>query len=165
MTTDRPSYVIRPAIAADAEALGLLHLDVWDDAYTGLIPQRILDERRARADERIGRWRGILGGAHGNLVAEAPEGLIGFGAAGPRRDEDVPVDLELWGLYVRAAWWGAGVGYALMRALIGDRAAYLWVLEGNERALAFYERQGFRLDGTVAEHEEGRHVRMVRAGT
>jgi len=33
-----------------------LHLDVWDDAYRGLMPQEILDERRAKLDERIERW-------------------------------------------------------------------------------------------------------------
>ena len=166
MTTARAAdYAIRPAFEEDAEALGHLHLDVWDDAYTGLMPQRILDERRARADERIARWRDILAGEHGTLLAESPAGLIGFAGAGPRRDEDVDIETELMALYVRAAWWGTGVGYALMRAAIGDRAAYLWLLDGNDRALRFYERQGFRLDGTVAQHEEGRHVRMVRAGT
>ena len=33
-----------------------LHLDVWDDAYRGLMPQEILDERWAKLDERIERW-------------------------------------------------------------------------------------------------------------
>jgi len=68
-------------------------------------------------------------------------------------------------LYVRAARWGHGIGYALLETAIGDRAAYLWVLHDNERAIGFYERQGFRLDGTRDEHDEGLHVRMVRAGT
>jgi ribosomal protein S18 acetylase RimI-like enzyme len=48
---------------------------------------------------------------------------------------------------------------------VGDRAAYLWVVEGNQRALGFYERQGFRVDGTTKEEPEGLHLRMVRAGT
>ena len=39
------------------------------------------------------------------------------------------------------------------------------MLHGNDRAIRFYERQGFRLDGTKDEHDEGLHVRMVRAGT
>ena len=63
------------------------------------------------------------------------------------------------------AWWGTGVGYVLFEEAVGDRAAYLWVLAGNDRAIRFYERQGFRLDGTEDEHDEGLHVRMVRAGT
>ena len=35
-------------------------MDCWDDAYTGLMPQEILDERRAKVDERAVRWREIL---------------------------------------------------------------------------------------------------------
>lgn len=167
MTTHRlpDGVVLRPARPEDAEALAHLHLDVWDDAYTGLMPQQILDERREKADERVERWRAILAEHHGNLLAVGPDGLIGFAAAGEGRDNDVDTGLELMALYVRAAWWGTGVGYALFEAAVGDRAAYLWVLASNERAIRFYERQGFRLDGTRDEHDEGLHVRMVRAGT
>ena len=52
---------IRPAVPADAEALTRLHLDCWDDAYTGLIPQEILDARRDDVDKRVETWRTILG--------------------------------------------------------------------------------------------------------
>ena len=156
---------IRRAVPDDAEALAHLHLDVWDDAYTGLMPQQILDDRRTKVDERVERWRTILEGDHATLVAEGPDGLVGFVSAGPGRDNDVDTELELMALYVRAAWWGTGVGYVLFQEAVGDRAAYLWVLAGNDRAIHFYERQGFRLDGTEDEHDEGLHVRMVRAGT
>lgn len=159
---------IRPAAAGDAEALGHLHVDVWEDAYTGLMDDSVLEGRRANVEARVERWRDILSGEHRTLVAVAPDGgLVGFTSSGPGRDNDLApeLDLELWALYVRAAWWGTGIGYALLREAIGDRAAYLWVLAGNERAIAFYERQGFRLDGTEDEHDEGLHVRMVRAGT
>jgi GNAT superfamily N-acetyltransferase len=157
---------IRRATPQDADSLGQLHLDVWDDAYTGLIPQEILDERRENADARVERWRGNLAEASGpTWLAYDGEALVGFAGAGPGRDNDMDVELELYALYVRAAYWGTGVGYALFRQALGDRAAYLWVLAGNERAIRFYERQGFRLDGTEDEHDEGLHVRMVRAGT
>jgi len=156
---------IRRTTPDDAPALAHLHLDVWDDAYTGLVPQSVLDERRERVQERIERWRDILTEHDRTLLAVGPEGLIGFASAGEGRDNDTDIDLELWALYVRRQWWGTGVGYALLETAIGDRAAYLWVLHGNERAISFYERQGFRLDGTQDEHDEGLHVRMVRAGT
>jgi GNAT superfamily N-acetyltransferase len=160
-----PGVTIRRAVPADAEALAHLHLDVWDDAYTGLMPQGILDDRRSRAAERVERWRDILDQDPDVFLAESEDGLIGFAASGPGQDNDVDTDLELRSLYVRAVWWGTGVGYALFEEAIGDRAAYLWVLASNERAIRFYERQGFRLDGTADEHDEGLHVRMLRAGT
>ena len=156
---------IRRAELADAEALAHLHLDVWDDAYTGLLPHGILDDRRERVDERVERWRDILGQPHGNWVAEDGDGLVGFACTGPARDNDMDDLLELYSLYVLASYWDAGVGHALFEETVGDRAAYLWVLANNERAIGFYERQGFRLDGTEDEHDEGLHVRMVRAGT
>jgi GNAT superfamily N-acetyltransferase len=157
---------IRRGVPDDAEAMGNLHVDVWDDAYTGLVPQQILDDRRDRLVERIERWREIFTDSDDvNWVAEDADGLVGFSGAGPARDNDVDMDLELYALYVRAAYYGTGLGYALFEKAVGDRACYLWVLAGNERAIRFYERQGFRLDGTEDEHDEGRHVRMVRAGT
>ena len=158
--------LIRPAEPADAEALAHLHLDVWDDAYTGLMPQGILDDRREKVDERVERWQEILTTSENTTwLAEDAEGLIGFAGTGPARDNDMDDLLELYALYVRASRWGTGVGYALFETTVGDRAAYLWVLASNERAISFYERQGFRLDGTDDEHDEGLHVRMVRAGT
>jgi len=169
VTTTSDGVTIRLASPVDAEALAHLHLDVWDDAYTGLMPQQLLDDRRDRVAERIERWREILGsGSEPTYVASGPDGLVGFATAGPGRDNDLDdhgIDLELWALYVRATHWGTGVGYALLQTAIADRAAYVWVLAGNERAIRFYERQGFRLDGTEDEHDEGLHVRMLRAGT
>ncbi len=157
-----PGVEIRRAVPDDVEALAHLHLDVWDDAYTGLMPQQILDDRREKVAERVERWRAIVAQEVPPLVALDPEGPIGFATAGPGRDQDMDLDLELWSLYVRAFWWGTGVGYALFREAVGDQPAYLWVLEGNDRAVHFYERQGFVLDGHVEEADEGRHVRMVR---
>lgn len=65
-------------------------------------------------------------------------------------------------LYVRAEVYGKGVGYRLMRAAIGETAAYLWVLDGNTRAIAFYERQGFHFDGKNKIEPVGLERRMVR---
>lgn len=159
--------VLRRAMVDDAAALAQLHVDCWEDAYTGLIPQSILDERRATVHERAQRWKEILEEHDRTWVADAHEGLLGFAGAGPATDNDLDgdIDLQLMALYVRAGWWGRGLGYALFRQVVGDRAAYLWVLANNQRAIDFYQRQGFRLDGTEDEHDEGLHARMVRAGT
>jgi GNAT superfamily N-acetyltransferase len=156
-----PSDVeIRRATPGDAEALTGLHLDCWDDAYTGLMPQAILDARRDDVPARVDRWRRILPNGF-TSVAEHQARLIGFVSAGPPRE--LPnFDIQLYALYVRAPWWGTGVGHALFASAVGDRTACLWVLEGNERAIRFYERQGFRLDGAGQDEPEGRHVRMVR---
>jgi GNAT superfamily N-acetyltransferase len=57
-------------------------------------------------------------------------------------------------LYVRPAAWGAGVAQELHAAALdalreqGATSASLWCLVENRRARRFYERQGWRLDGT-----------------
>jgi len=56
---------------------------------------------------------------------------------------------------VRAGCWGTGVGCAPFEQAVADRVASLRVLANNERAISFYERQGFRLDGRLEEHDEG----------
>ena len=50
---------------------------------------------------------------------------------------------------------GLKVGYALMNAAIEKLTDYkkiaVWVLKDNNKAIRFYERYGFRYDGTDAE--------------
>jgi ribosomal protein S18 acetylase RimI-like enzyme len=161
------SVTIRLADPADAEPLAVLHLRVWEEAYTGLVPRRVLDERRARPlPDRTQVWRGRLALPEQDTwvaIADGPGGaeIVGFAESG--RGRDGSGRLELMALYVRASHYGTGLGHRLLVTAIGDRPAYLWVLDGNARAIRFYERHGFAFDGEVEEHAEGLHRRMVRA--
>lgn len=157
------SVTIRRAVADDADALAHLHVDVWEDAYIGLIPDRIFHERRATIPERVDRWRLNLATSPATTtVVEDETGLIGFASIGPGRDDDIAIEEEVWALYVRAAWWGRGVGHALIAATLAERRAYLWVLDGNQRAIAFYCRHGFVADGASRTDDYGTEFRMVR---
>ena len=157
---------IVPARTEDAEAFADLHLDVWEEAYADLMPASVFTERRVRRDERVASWRAIIeAGSSANLLAWAPDGrLVGFSSTGPGRDDpdDGLPPLELMGLYVRASTYSTGVGHALLEEAIGPADAYLWVLDGNERAIRFYERQGFRFDGVTKPEDVGLERRMVR---
>lgn len=156
------SVAIRHATPADAEALTHLHLDCWDEAYSGLMAPEVLAARRTDVAARVERWRQIVEAGCTQVAAVGGE-LVGFVSAGPGRGAGPPdIELELFALYTRASVWGTGVGRALLEAAIDDRPAYLNVLEGNDRALRFYQRQGFVADGHVDQESEGPHVRMVR---
>ena len=156
---------LAPPRVEDAEALADLHLDVWEEAYADLMPPSVFTERRARRAERVQSWRTIITtGSSDNLLAWSGEELVGFSSTGPGRDEageGLP-PLELMGLYVRASAYGTGVGHALLEAAIGSADAYLWVLDGNARAIRFYERQRFRFDGVTKPDDVGLERRMVR---
>lgn len=154
--------LIRAAQDRDAEALAPLHVRVWDEAYAGLMPQQVIDERKAEPmTAKVERWRTRLARPEGTTwVAEDAGALVGFVSAGPGRDGSG--DLEVMALYIRSSHYDTGLGHRLLATAIGDRPAYLWVLEGNARAIRFYERQGFALDGQVEDAPEGLHHRMVR---
>lgn len=149
----------------DAEDLTDLHLDVWEEAYADLMPASVFTARRAGRAERIARWAAIIDdGASRNLLALAPDGrLLGFASTGNGRDDDEALPpLELMALYVRASSYGTGVGHALLEEAVGEAPCYLWVLDGNERAIGFYERHGFAFDGATQPDEVGLERRMVR---
>ena len=62
--------------------------------------------------------------------------------------------IEIVRIYARPGWIGKGVGAALMRACLDQASVracdtvWLGVWEENRRAIAFYERWGFRQVGT-----------------
>jgi GNAT superfamily N-acetyltransferase len=158
------TVTIRIAGPADAEALASLHVRVWDEAYTGLVPQAILDARRAEPiGHRVERWRERIARPRATTwVAVDGEEIAGFAESGPGRDgSGVP---ELMALYVARGRYDTGLGHRLLATAIGDGPAYLWVLDGNDRATRFYERHGFAFDGQVEEVDEGLHRRMTRNG-
>ncbi len=154
---------MRRAAVGDAEALANLHVAVWEDAYTGLMPDHVFIERRTGLAERAANWRRIIASSPAvTTLATNGSELIGFATIGPGRDDDLGIEDEVWALYLRSSWWGRGLGHALLTTTLEDRSAYLWVLDGNDRAIAFYRQHGFIADGTVRHDEYGTEYRMVR---
>jgi GNAT superfamily N-acetyltransferase len=68
---------------------------------------------------------------------------------------------EVHTIYLDPAVWGTGAGAALLDAALDEmraaayRSATLWTLGTNERARRFYERRGWRADGTSKVHDWG----------
>ncbi len=177
MSNRSNEYAVRPPVADDAAALGAMHVQVWREAYAGVMPDDYLAEMDV--DASVAKWRRIIADEKGSAaqddrgtvakltrVAEhVPSGdVVGFATFAPARDEDPPTPGELWAINVLAAHHGSGVADQLMAATVGDRPAYLWVVEDNPRAQAFYRRHGFEADGGTSVHEPTgtREIRMVR---
>ncbi len=89
------------------------------------------------------------------LIAKDGDKVIGFVGYGPFRDDPLSGYGEIFAIYVLKEYLGKKVGFALMNAAFDQLAAYdrivVWVLQGNKRAIRFYERYGFRFDGTQKE--------------
>lgn len=162
--------VVRAATTADAPGIARVHVASWRSAYRGLLPDALLDG--LSAERRAEGWaRSISDGSTAVLVAVDPAGpIVGFVATGDTRDADAADGVgEVFAIYLDPAWWDLGVGRTLITAgasALGSRfdEATLWVLDTNERARAFYERNGWQPDGAVkratlgdAEVEEVRY--------
>ena len=65
-------------------------------------------------------------------------------------------------LFVEPVLQGQGIGSRLLEhVMLHANARYLWALEKNTRAIAFYERHGFHLTGEK-QREEGTAEYLVR---
>jgi GNAT superfamily N-acetyltransferase len=141
---------IRPALPADAGALGELHARAWRETYAGLLPEAL---RAAAMPERyIGEWRRRLARPRPGSVAwiaELAGAPVGFCDAGPTREpEALGAAGEIYGLYLLRAAQGQGIGAGLFRAATAHLTALslfpagCWVAEGNVRAIGFYRAMG-----------------------
>jgi len=176
--------VIRASSVADAAPIAAVQREAWFAAYTGIIPDAIIDRvtapdagARVRQSFRTRPWQ--------RMIVATPDdeqaGIVGYAAFGPETDvlgapwpHPLSTDgeerrvAELYALYVRPAWWSTGTGRALMDRVLARSAAAgyssitLWVLRDNARARRFYERAGFAPDGASSVLERLDGVTEVR---
>ena len=145
------NLVIKPMESGEEmDGKGYVHYKSWHETYTGLVDPGYLEGiTLEKCIETARRWPDNI------LVAKDGERVAGFAAYGAYRDATLPECGEIAAIYVLREYQGKGVGYGLMRAalarLSGYATAAVWVLKGNERAIRFYERYGFRFDGTQAQ--------------
>ena len=147
----------------DEDILGkaYVHWKTWHAAYPGLISAAFLDAfTLERCEANALKW-----GKEGLLVAKDGGRVVGFTGFGASRGE--PDMGEVFALYALPEYWGKGVGKALMDAALAQLQGYdricLWVLQGNARAIRFYEKCGFRADGAVQSDERlaATEIRMI----
>jgi ribosomal protein S18 acetylase RimI-like enzyme len=155
---------IRPASDGDAYDIVRINVAGWRDAYPGLVPDEVLsamevDSRVPRYRERMAQERDFETYVVGDGTA-----LLGYLTCGPyridqRRDMLHPDVGEILAIYVDPPAQGRGAGRALMDSSLarlaerGFRQVRLWVLDGNSGACRFYERAGFRLDGSRSSYD------------
>ncbi len=161
------NYRIRQATSEDAEALVGMHATAHEESYRDIMPRITFHTIGAELNERIQRRRSFLDSTDPRLLAlDGAGAVVGFADSGPGRDEQKPCGVELYRIYTLARTHGSGLGSDLLEACISDAAAYLWVLEENPRAQAFYSKHGFRPDGArkrlPAAFDELPEIRMVR---
>src|SRR5262245_40032839 len=138
--------LVRPARLSDADAIGVLHVQVWRETYAGLMPDALLES--LSPVQRAEMWRGgIARGGRGLYVCEESQSVVGFGLCGPQRTKTLPnYSGEVYAINILRRSQGRGLGRELMRAMVQDLASRgltpmtLLVLATNIPARQFYQR-------------------------
>ena len=120
---------IRPGSAHHWRSIARVHEEAATVAYAGIFCAEPFPR-----EETLERWRTFEGQI---VVAEEGAQIIGFIAFDAS---------ELHALYVLPEYQGRGVGSRLLEA--AGSAMRLWVLKKNLAGRRFYERHGWRAEGT-----------------
>ena len=145
------NLIIKPMeTQEEIDGKAFVHYKSWHETYEGLVDETYMDSVTPEKCTRIARqWPEHI------IVAKDGERVVGFMGCGAYRDETLPGHGEIFSIYVLKEYQGQKVGYELMNAALERLSAYrriaVWVLKGNDRAIRFYERYGFRFDGAESE--------------
>jgi ribosomal protein S18 acetylase RimI-like enzyme len=148
-------YFVRRATVDDAAGIAVAHVASWKAAYRGLLPDQLLDNLSVtHGQERMSNDLATPAPRSDVFVATRHHAVAGFAWIGPRRcAAPAEHDGELYSIYLHPDHWGHGIGQRLHSTALarlhelGFTAATLWVLNGNERAINFYHRTGWRENG------------------
>lgn len=147
----------------DKFEISRIYEESWKFAYKGIIPQSFLDSIPN------GKWCENLekSDIHSLVLIENGK-FIGTSSFCKSRFQQFENCGEIVSIYFLPEYIGKGYGKKLMNAVIaelekfGFHDIFLWVLEDNKRARAFYEKFGFMLAGQVYENNiGGRKLREV----
>lgn len=147
------SFIIRSGVPADAPSLAALAARTFTEAFGADNTPEDLALHLAQSYGPAQQGRELEDPAMVTLLAEADGVLAGFaqlrrGSAPPCVDGPAPIEVQRF--YVGREWHGRGIAQALMQRALeegmraGARTVWLGVWERNPRAIAFYEKCGFR---------------------
>jgi ribosomal protein S18 acetylase RimI-like enzyme len=161
------NFSIRSATPADALGIARVHVESWNAAYRGLIPDEQIDARTV--DVRLGQWASAIADGQRIVLVGCDEDadVLGFASALLFDAPDRGFESYLQTLYVGSGAWSRGIGSELLRGIserlqaAGVKNMALHVLRLNLRARAFYERLGARFLPDGIAHEAGKYDQLV----
>lgn len=169
VSAEQHDFEIRPPKLEEAQVLAEIHVRSWQQTYQGQVPDSYLENLDSDVERRKQVWLHLMTKQQdaGLFVAEVDSKPVGFAMAGPGGESST--EGELFSIYLLSECWEKGIGYALHEHAIshlrhlGFKEAVLWVLDTNDRTRRWYERQGWKPDGTEKkEHREGFTLNELR---
>lgn len=137
---------IRTATLRDATGVAQVHDESWRSAYRGIIPGRELELMIQRRG--VEWWERAIGRGNRVLLLAAGNEIAGYASYGKNRTSKLPVQGEIYEIYVRPHFQSVGLGRKLFNACrseliaLGMKGLVVWALSENEPACVFYEAMG-----------------------
>lgn len=156
---------IRRSVASDAPALAALHHEAWRYAYRGIIPGLMLERMIARRGP--GWWRRMQRAGGATILLEFDRIMAGYASFGPSRIAPLGAGGEIYELYLRPEYHGAGLGRRLFTAARGElrtaglRGMIVCSLAANETACRFYGAMGGHALARTSERVEGARLPTI----
>ena len=144
----------------EIEGKSLVHWQTWREAYDDLLPAEFQETMTLERCRFFSQKY-----PENTLIAMDGKKVVGFISYGNFRDETIQAG-EIIALYVLKDYYGKGVSKQLMHAafvaLDHFSEIYLWVLKDNKRAIAFYQKMGFTVDGQEKILDLGKPITEIR---
>lgn len=141
-------------IPEDMEGKGYVHYTSWQETYCGLVDDRYLSRMSVEKCIAIAKsWpdRTLVAKVDGKVVGK----VVGFACYWKNNDSSLIHTGEIYAIYVLKQYQCQQIGYRLRKEALMKLKEYdwivLWVLKENQKAISFYQRLGFSLDGVEQE--------------
>lgn len=148
------TIIIKTATKSDIPEISELHVIGWQTSGEGVVDPRYLSD--LKASDRVSEWeKHFQEDELDVLLAFEGEECVGFVNYGPLRTAPPGMSKirpayssEIYAIYLNPKYFRQGVGTKLFKEAIKHlrekkhQSVCLWVLKGNKRACAFYDKFG-----------------------
>lgn len=154
--------MIRKPVDKDTSRTAEIHVYGWRTAYKGLFPDDFLYKKLVVGD-KIESHKNLIENSIEifDIYEDENDGIIkGMILHGEPRVPELENAYELYAIYVEPLFQGEGVGCKLLKYVEknskekGKSFVFLWVLEDNDPAIKFYEKNGYSFDCTIKVDDE-----------
>ena len=150
---------IEIAFPKDAYAVGEVHSNAWKSAYRGIFPDEYIEQ-----DSPVKRRNEFLESIQSDqctyLVIKDSDKIVGI-----VKLDKCTTAIEIESIYILEEYRGKSLGKKAIdhiKSTWPDKNIFLWVLEANNAARRFYEKNGFMLTNDVRMIQRGSAFKQCR---
>ena len=149
---------VRNAELEDMKRLGHIMSVSFRTAFADFVTQQTMDAC-TREENCIALLEGIYREGKMRFMIGEDSGMLCW--------QETESGAEIVAIHSLPESWGTGLGSAMLQTAleqIGQQSVFLWAFQENKRARRFYEKHGFRWDGSerISEFDGAVEVRYVR---